>query len=79
MHFHENGKDIENDLVEKVYRGFEGITLYLQMLMNEIFLLTERGGTATADFLILLYPRLSGSRTLFTSLCLPTSPNASVK
>lgn len=50
MHFHENGKDIENDLVEKVYRGFEGITLYLQMLMNEIFLLTERGGTATADY-----------------------------
>lgn len=50
MHFHENGKDIENALVEKVYRGFEGITLYLQMLMNEIYLLTERGGTATADY-----------------------------
>lgn len=50
MHFRENGKDVDAALVEKVYSGFEGITLYLQMLMNEIYLLTESGNMATADY-----------------------------
>lgn len=50
MHFRENEKDVEDALVEKVYTGFEGITLYLQMMMNEIYLLTRKGGTATADY-----------------------------
>ena len=47
MHFREHGKAIDTALVEVVYQNFEGITLYLQMLMNEIFLLTEKGETAT--------------------------------
>lgn len=50
MHFRENRKEIEDALVEKVYHGFEGITLYLQMLMNEIYLLTEIGGIATTEY-----------------------------
>lgn len=50
MHFRENEKEIENALIEKVYESFEGITLYLQMLMNEIYLMTEKGATATADY-----------------------------
>lgn len=47
MHFREHGKAIDTALVEVVYQNFEGITLYLQMMMNEIFLLTEKGETAT--------------------------------
>nr|WP_303206988.1 ATP-binding protein [Bacteroides oleiciplenus] len=47
MHFREHGKAIDVALVEVAYQKFEGITLYLQMLMNEVFLLTEKGETAT--------------------------------
>lgn len=50
MHFLENGKEIENALIEEVYNKFEGITLYLQILMNEIYLMTERDATATPDY-----------------------------
>lgn len=50
MHFHENGKEIENALITEVYNKFEGITLYLQILMNEIYLMTERGKTATTEY-----------------------------
>ena len=50
MHFHENGKEVEDSLIEEVYTKFEGITLYLQMLMNEIYLMTEKGATATPDY-----------------------------
>ena len=47
MHFSEHVKAIDAALVEVAYQKFEGITLYLQMLMNEVFLLTEKGETAT--------------------------------
>lgn len=50
MHFQENGKDIESDLITEVYNKFEGITLYLQILMNEIYLMTEKGKTATTEY-----------------------------
>lgn len=50
MHFRENGKEIEDGLIEKVYNEFEGITLYLQMLMNEIYLMTEKGAVATCGY-----------------------------
>lgn len=50
MHFREYGKVVDAGLVEVIYLSFEGITLYLQMLMNEVFLLTEKGGTATSAY-----------------------------
>lgn len=50
MHFRENGKEVEDSLIEEVYCKFEGITLYLQMLMNEIYLMTEKGDTATLEY-----------------------------
>ena len=50
MHFCEHGKVVDAALVEIAYHSFEGITLYLQMLMNEVFLLTEKGGTATVAY-----------------------------
>ena len=50
MHFREYGKVLDAGLVEVIYLSFEGITLYLQMLMNEVFLLTEKGGTATSAY-----------------------------
>lgn len=50
MHFRENGKELDTALVELVYRDFEGITLYMQMLMNELFLLTIPGDMATTAY-----------------------------
>lgn len=49
--FNEHGKDITEGLIQQVYERFEGITLYLQMMMNELFLSTDAGGTADATFL----------------------------
>lgn len=41
--FGDYGKAIAAELVEKVYDDYEGTTWYLQMLMNELFALTEKG------------------------------------
>ena len=41
--FTDYGKTIASELVEKVYDDYEGTTWYIQMLMNELFALTEKG------------------------------------
>lgn len=41
--FGDYGKAIAAELVEKVYDDYEGTTWYMQMLMNELFALTEKG------------------------------------
>lgn len=38
--FEERGKRIKPDVVEKVYRKFDGCTWFVQMIMNELFALT---------------------------------------
>ena len=41
--FKEYGKSISVELIEKVYDDYEGVTWYMQMIMNELFALTEKG------------------------------------
>lgn len=42
-HFEKAGKKIADGIVETVYRRFEGITWYIQKMLNTLFMLTERG------------------------------------
>ena len=44
-HFNANNRQIEHELIEVIYIKFEGHTWYLQMMFNELFSLTEVGGT----------------------------------
>ncbi len=41
--FKEYEKNISAELIEKVYDDYEGVTWYMQMIMNELFALTEKG------------------------------------
>lgn len=41
--FKEYEKTISVELIEKVYDDYEGVTWYMQMIMNELFALTEKG------------------------------------
>lgn len=73
MHFRESKKEIENALIKEVYDKFEGITLYLQMLMNEIYQMTRKGATATpayfeAALLSLLHRQTYLYQSLFADL-----------
>lgn len=40
--FKEYGKSISTELIEKVYDDYEGVTWYMQMIMNELFALTAK-------------------------------------
>lgn len=37
------GKRISTGLIEKVYDDYEGVTWFMQMIMNELFAITEKG------------------------------------
>ena len=41
--FKEYEKSISVELIEKVYDEYMGVTWYIQMIMNELFALTEKG------------------------------------
>ncbi|MCD8207782.1 MAG: ATPase, partial [Bacteroidales bacterium] len=40
---------VNDDLVEKVYKNFNGCTWYLQMMMNELFTLTDENGVCDIE------------------------------
>ena len=40
--FADYGKTISEELLEQVYDDYEGVTWYMQMIMNELFALTEK-------------------------------------
>ena len=44
MHFEKAGKTIDRDVVEQLYERFEGVTFYLQKVMNVLFMRTPEGG-----------------------------------
>jgi hypothetical protein len=44
-HFTSNNRQIATDIIEKIYTKFEGHTWYLQIMFNELFSLTDAGGT----------------------------------
>ena len=49
--FKKNGKLIDRDVVQGVYDRFDGVTAYLQRIMNVLYLNTEKGGKCTAEMI----------------------------
>ena len=49
--FAERGKFIDKFAIEIVYKMFEGCTWYIQMMMNELFALTEKGMLCTPEYI----------------------------
>ncbi|MCR5077839.1 MAG: ATP-binding protein [Prevotella sp.] len=47
--FRLRGKQLDRDVAESVYRSFDGCTWFLQMMMNELFAITDKGATCHAD------------------------------
>ena len=48
--FADYGKTVSGELLSQVYDDYEGVTWYMQMIMNELFALTEKGGNCETDF-----------------------------
>ena len=46
--FQERGRDVESEVVEAVWRRYDGCTWFVQMMMNELFALTPSGHTCAA-------------------------------
>jgi hypothetical protein len=44
MHFEKAGKTLDRALVEQLYARFEGVTFYLQKVMNVLYMRTSEGG-----------------------------------
>lgn len=53
-HFHQAGKDIEPEAIQKVYDTFKGVTLYLQRIMKDAFAITPKGETCTLEAVVQL-------------------------
>ena len=47
--FEERGKHVEHEVVEEVWRMFNGYTWFVQMMMNELFALTIPNGVCTRE------------------------------
>ena len=47
MHFETARKTIDKEVVEQLYVQFEGVTFYLQKVMNVLFMRTEEGKRCT--------------------------------
>ena len=49
--FAEECKILHPEVVDRVYREFNGVTAYMQRLMNVLFMRTSEGGTCTVDMI----------------------------
>ena len=49
--FAEEGKTLQPEVADKVYHNFDGITAYMQRLMNVLFMRTPQGSTCTTDMI----------------------------
>lgn len=49
--FFENGKSVQSEVVESVYRAYSGVSWFVQMMMNELFALTPMGGSCAMNLL----------------------------
>lgn len=50
-HFNRYGKAIEQNIIDSVYKQFDGVTWYVQKLMNELFTKTKENETCRIDTL----------------------------
>lgn len=48
-HFRDSGKSISRETIVAVYEQFEGITWYIQRMMNELFSMTSEGSECTEE------------------------------
>lgn len=48
-HFHNAGKELDEDVVHSLYQQFESTTFYLQKVMNILFMRTGKGGQCTVN------------------------------
>ena len=46
-HFEQAGKEIERCVVKTIYERFDGITWYIQKMLNALYSMTPSGGTCT--------------------------------
>lgn len=49
--FEARGKRLEHVVVERIYDMFEGYTWYMHVMMNELFVLTEKGEVCTCEMI----------------------------
>ncbi len=49
--FETYGKSLDADVVQQVYQRFDGVTAYLQRVMNVLFMNTPKGEHCTADMI----------------------------
>lgn len=49
--FEENNKKLDAQVVKELYQRFEGVTSYLQRVMNVLFMQTSEGQTCSADMI----------------------------
>ena len=49
--FAERGRFIDRFVIEIVYKMFDGCTWYMQMMMNELFALTDKGMVCTPEYI----------------------------
>ena len=51
-HFEKAGKKINPDVIENIYQQFDGVTWYLQKILNVLFDMTSKGETCDNTFII---------------------------
>lgn len=49
--FQEGGKDIDAGVISTVYNEFDGITWFVQMMMNELYSITDKGETCVLSYI----------------------------
>lgn len=49
LHFRKNAKDIDEEVISEVYQLFDGITWYIQFMMNFLYADTEIGEVCSKD------------------------------
>ena len=49
--FEQRGKHIEANVIENIWQAYNGYTWFVQMMMNELFALTNEGETCHADMI----------------------------
>lgn len=74
-HFTDAGKYISEDVVVMVYQQFDGVTWYVQRVMNELFSMTPQGGDCTTEMVnVAISNILRGNEFNFQSILFQLPP-----
>lgn len=69
--FEQRGKLIDKSVIEEVYRMFDGYTWFVQMIMNELFALTEEGERCSMDKIEIARKNVILTQEVVTRIYLP--------